>query len=305
MAFKLKVYTSKNFLLKLEEFKIRTIEEFGSDINIESYLFFKTIIYQKASQIITDISEEEICRLKEISNDPIIEKKNEDLIRLFKSLRHNSIKSDNCLIQKLKNKEIIEYVDLPHYLFLGGVSSEICKDIEEHYGIACYSVNRLIVDERIRMVCLDKLPNTKNALYNKISETSFNNIQINDPFFFKNAFEDENRNEIIVNLLKRKNLYKAKLKVDITTTLKQSGRTEKEFEEWGRKFQTELASKQNNTSFSLALGKGDDGSDHDRYVFTNTHINILGTSFLQNKKTHFTSFPIGIYYPKFEKELEI
>lgn len=292
MAFKLKVYTSKNFLLKLEEFKLRTIEEFGQDIDIESYLFFKTIIYQKAPQIITDISEDEICSIKEMTSEQILGNEKEDLIRLIKPSSY-SIKSDNGLIQKLKNKELINNEDLPHYLFLGEVSEAICKEIEMQYGIICYSINRLIVDKKIRMVCLERLRNTSQALYDKINEFSLNDIHINDPYFFKKASGAEIRTEVITRFLKRPTHFKAALKVLVTTALED--RTDKELKEWEKKFNTELNSNQQHSSFLVELGNNNDGTNHDRYIFTNKHINIVGNSFFASKETHYTSYPIGIY----------
>jgi hypothetical protein len=307
MSFQLKVYTSKSFLLKLEEFKLRTVGDFGSGsdsgIDIESFLFFKTIIYQKAAQITTDITEEELISLKETPADRIAGHEKEPLIRYLKAYKNNTIKSDNGMILKLRNRESISHNELPHYLFLGDIAGrEICEEVEKHYGISCFSTKRLTVPENIRKVCLHKLKNTRKALYDKLNETSFNNIHINDPYFFNAAFSQEKRNEIIQNLLKRDNSYNADLKSKLTTTLE--NRSEKELNDWGKKFGDELKSAQRNATFLVAQASQNDGTRHDRYVFTNRHINILGNSFFSNSTTHYTTYPIGIYGEFLSKELE-
>jgi hypothetical protein len=304
MAFELKIYTSKSFLLKLEEFRIRSMDEFGSDIDIESYLFFKTIIYLKSAQIITDVSEDVLYNLKETPTDVITGHENESLIRYIKAIKNNTIKSDKGLILKLRNREKVSYDELPHYLFLDDiVGEEMCKDIERHYGISCFSTKRLKVPENIRKVCLHKLENTRESLYKKLNEMSYNSIHINDPFFFKNAFGKENRLEVIQNLLKRDKNYSAEFKAKLTTTLE--SRSEKELNEWSKMFEVDLQQAQRNVSFSVAHANRHDGTHHDRYVFTNRHINILGTSFFSNSQTHFTTFPIGIYGAYLAEELQI
>lgn len=296
MPFQLKVYASKSFLLKLEELKLRTIDEFGTDIDLESYLFFETVIYRKAPpHIIVDLPQEEINSFRELSPQETLGNTNEDLIRLIQAKKDKRFYSDEGLILRLRNKEAVKKEELPHYLFLGSVSEDICIQIEKCYGIACYSLNRLKVHESIRKVCLNKLQNTRHALYQKVKESSFNSIHINDPYFFKNAFGAEKRTEVISHLLKKDREYRADFKVSITTTLKESGRTESDFNAWGSQFQTELFAQQTNSSFSFSLGKSSDGSNHDRYIFTNKHIHVIGNSLYKNDPTHHTSFPIGIY----------
>lgn len=301
MAFELKVYTAKSFLLRLEELKFRSLDEFGVDIDLESYMFFNTVIYRKAPPHITiDLSNEDISTFREMSSKDAIGNPQEDLIRLIQGKRDKRFYSDEGLIKKLINKEDVSYEKLPHYLFLGSVSKDICMQIEQCYGIACYSLNRLKVEKTIREVCLYKLENTRHALYHKLNESSFNSIEINDPYIFKNAYGTEKRKEIITNLLQRSVNYKSEIRVNITTTLKESGRLENDFKLWGEQFQSELLSQQNNSSFTFSLGKSSDGSNHDRYVYTNRHINVVGNSFFKNDQTHYTSFPIGIYCNFFE-----
>lgn len=296
MPFQLKVYTSKSFLVKLEELKLRRIDEFDADIDLESYMFFDTVIYRKAPpHIFVDLTQEEINSFRELSPQETIGNTEEDIIRLIQGRRDKRFYSDEGLILRLRNREVVKKEELPHYLFLGSVSEDICIEIEKCYGISCYSLNRLKVHESIRKVCLNKLQNTRHALYQKVKESSFNSIHINDPYLFKNAYGAEKRTEVITLLLKKSKEYKSEFEVNITTTLKESGRLENDFNAWGSQFRSELSSQQANSSFSFSLGKSSDGSNHDRYIFTNRHIHVIGNSLFKNDPTHHTTFPIGIY----------
>lgn len=310
MPFQLKVYTAKSFLLKLEEFRLRRVDDFGGDIDIESYLFFKTVIYQKAPRIITDLLQEEITSFKEMATDKIAGHEKKDIIRLIQAVKNKMICSDEGLIQKLKSKENVPYESLPHYLFLGDVSEHDCRDIESAYGIYCYSTKRLKVKENSRQVSLSKLKNTKGELYHKLSYPIFNSIHINDPYFYINADNPKNRQTIedgISQLLTRNENFKPSLDVKVSSVLnpgREEINTNEDFDTWATQFRRQLERVCRLTVFeATAVAKNsfhktiaDPKEDkHDRYIFTNRSINIIGNSFFTNKRTHFTSYPIGIY----------
>lgn len=306
MAFVLRVYASKDFLVKLMSYDLYTIQDFNesNEIDIESYLFFKTILYRKVSRIHVNLSDDLIEQYKQPNHHNSVDPIHQDICKLIFSKRDKTFVCDNGVIDKIKARlEALRSNELPHYLFLGEVSDEICRDVEKKYGIVCFSNRVLRVPDKIRNVGLSILGNTKQRLYDKLNETSFNTIHVNDPYFFKNALAVEKRNEVIGNLLKKDKNYKTDIKVIIVTTLKESGKLEIDFNSWGKQFESELNLQQNNSSLNFSLGNFFDGSSHDRYVFTNKHINIIGNSFFQNSETHFTSYPIGIYHSIFEDKI--
>lgn len=306
MAFVLRVYASKDFLVKLLSYDLYTIQDFNesSEIDIESYLFFKTILYKKASRIHVNLSDDLIGQYKQLNHHNSVDPIHQDICKLIFTKRDKTFVCDNGLIDKIKARvEVLPSNELPHYLFLGDVSDEICRAVEKQYGIVCFSSKKLNVPPKIRNVELCLLGNTKQFLYHKLKEASFNTIHVNDPYFFKNALVVEKRNDVIDNLIKKDNDYKTDVKVIIATTLKESGKLESDFKSWGKQFESELNSQQNNSTLNFSLGKSSDGSSHDRYVFTNKHINILGNSFFQSSETHFTSYPIGIYHSIFEDKM--
>jgi hypothetical protein len=301
----------------MEEFKLRTIEEFGSDIDIESYLFFYNIIYCKASCLITDLSNEEIFSYKEMSAEDCRSHQQKDLIRIVKW--KPNVKSDHGLIQRLAEQKEVDRDELPHYLLLDESSEKSCKDIESTYGIACYSLKRLFVKENFRTVSLTKLKNTKGDLYHKLSHPAVNSIHINDPYFFINAKKEENEETLSLclnQLLKHCRGYKTTLNIKLSTVLNPSKNEENkdlDFENWVGLFRKKIVTSCNKSSFEAVCltKKGlmkkiiDPKEDrHDRYIFSNRQIVIIGNSFFTNKRTHFTAYPIGIYGEFLMNDLE-
>lgn len=292
-----KILASVDFINKIIlDFQDFTISDFekSSEINIESYLFFKKIITENKAHIYLNISEDKIEQYKLSENE--IDETEKDIAFVIKSLRNNKLFSDAKLYESLLHCKVIDIPisDLPCFLLLDNVNEEICKKIELHYGINCFSLKRLKVEDKYRIPVPYEIDNTKEALFNIVNSYNYHTMELFDQFFSTNMSTniDNDSNTIFLNRIKLCGNKKGSLAIH--TSSKILNFTNTEFERRKNIFINHFNSFKNDNNSNLDLQITTEG-EHDRFVLTNTTINMIGNSFNKNTPTYINVFPKIIY----------
>lgn len=302
------IIVSKDFLEKIRnEFDNYTILDFekSKEIDIESFLFFKKILFENKAQIYLDISEEDILRFK---SDDVIDKEYENIAAIIRSLNHIFWKSKKAVYDSLRSGKFDDVLqnDLPCFLLLDNVSKEICVSIEKAVGINCYSLKRLKVEKKIRAASLDNIANTRQALFDKINQFNYHTILLHDSYFSKNMNSIKSstcNNNQFFKMLKFNTHSKLTLQIntDPSNIINQS-QPEIEFVKRKKIFEADLQTYCEKSNLSVSCEFTDKGK-HDRYINTNIMINILGNSLFSSSTTHLNCYPKILYGDyKFEKE---
>jgi hypothetical protein len=291
------VLASVDFIRKIiYKYEHYTISDFGTsrEIDIESFIFFKKIITENKAHLYLNISDEKIEHYKINPNEADIEEK--DIAQFVNSFKHAKLYSNvdlyNCLIQF---KEIdLPLNKLPCYLLLDNVSEEICKRIEQFYGINCFSLKRLFVEEKYRISKPYTIKNTKDGLFEKLNLFNYHSLELYDPYFISNS-SVKGGNDINFEFLKRIKLNGIKkIEVTIHSNLVLGNFPINEFDKRKNIFEEDINffNTENGCNLKLFITKK---AKHDRFVFTNTCINMVGNSFNKNSETYLTTFPQIIY----------
>lgn len=291
------IIVSKDFLEKiLFKFNEYTISHFekSTEIDIESFLFFKRILTENKSRLYLDISADDILKFKEMPQQDVLNLEDGDrcIAEIIRSLRGITFGSKQNVYDSLSSgmyEDIIQD-DLPCFLLLADISEKKCIEIENAVGINCYSLKRLKVEKEIRVASLHHVGNTQQALFDKINLFNYHTISIYDQYFIKNM-SSINNNRFYKML--RINTQK-KLTLQINSN---SSRIEDyaEFENRKRIFEAGLQTHCEKSNISISCQITNDGK-HDRYINTNIMINILGNSLFANKtSTHLTCYPKILY----------
>lgn len=296
----LKVLCSKEFLVKLNSYLLFTLQEFkeSSDIDIESYTFFETLLNIKTTKIHVDLNQEKIDsyiteQLDEIDFDE------RDIAKIVKCKGASNVVSDTLLFNKLRQKDAvnIEINTLPNYLFLGDVDESWCKEVEQMFGIHCYSTKRMKVPSEFRMVILENLQNTKTALFNKLARHNFHSIKIEDPYFFESNESDDNKASELVKFSNQENFALKNISISIKVDLHKFDNSQ--YEKKKKSIQDKI-NKKISSSCKIEFTSSLVPRLHDRLINTNRVIMVLGNSLFTSSETHFTSYPFGIYHDYFD-----
>jgi hypothetical protein len=299
------IIVSRYFLEKiLFDFNDYSISDFenSKEIDIESFLFFKRILFENKAHLYLDISEEDIFRFK---SDNVNKDEERDIAKIIKSLRDRIIGSKQAVYDSLSfgRYEDVVQDNLPCFLLLGDATEKKCIEIENAIGINCYSLKRLKVKKEFRNVSLYKLKNTRSHLFNKINQFNYHTIEIDDPYFSSN--KNMKRGEISLNIefikLLKINTQK-RLNLRINTKGITVDNIKGEFDKYRMKFEEDVMAFYKNNGVNF-ICKFTNDSKHDRYINTNTMLNIIGNSIWNDTETHLTCYPKILYGDyKFEKE---
>lgn len=289
------VLASKAFIEKIfYHYNSYTVSDFESDkqTDIESFLFFKDIIRGNKTILHIDISEEELLRLKANSR---LEEDEKNISKFLSTYQNNKVSGTPDLYQKLRNQDHnVDPHQLPCFLLLDDVSEEICKKIETGFGINCFSLKRMKVPMHFRSVTLKSLSDTKSALFSELNKFNYNALEIFDPYFLDNSsvIETCSKNTEFIARVKKNELGKVQLKINADLIDKFPLN---EFEKRTALFDSHV--KNHNTynrdcSIEVEFTKK---AKHDRFIISNTNINIIGNSLNMSSKTFINIFPKVIY----------
>lgn len=276
-----------------------TVQDFkeSSDVDIESYLFFDTVLNRKVTKIHIDLNQEKIESYLTKSIDEI-DFEDREIAKIIKSKGGVNVVSDTDLYNKLRQKQTsnIKLDELPSYLFLGDVDESYCKEIEQMFGIHCYSTKRMKVPSEFRIVVLEKLENTNRAIFNKLGRNNFHRITIHDPYFFESKENDDRKATSLVafSILQRYALPQINISVKASLKSFDNGLYERKRDLIQAKIK-EMNTSNCKIEFSSSLD-----AKHDRLICTNREMMIIGNSLFTTSETHFTSYPIGIYHDYFD-----
>lgn len=288
-----KVLLSVDFLTELNKYASKKLEDFddANSMELEDYLFFKELIYNR-SIIYLNLSKKQITyytdpNLQIDDLEPGIK----NLAIAFKRLKINIIESGVDLYNELLNKDYnnLNPDNIPEFLILSDASKDNCKDIEKETGIFCFSIKNNKVPDDVKRVELIKLSNTKDALFSKLNNHSVYSIIIEDPAFINRHRTEEDINNLF------ENLFETRLPTFKLKKFQFQLRYKNEMGNWLEIFRNVLLNF-NNINNNVLETIEHNSARHDRYIFTNKHIIILGNSLNQNGRTHFTSFPRWLYY---------
>ncbi len=297
-----KVFVSRDFIEKIIfGFNSYTIENFkeNTEIDIDSYLFFKKIIESEA-QVFTDIDESEIEKFYLGDSEISIEDKN---LSVFISTRgNNRIKSCKLIFDKIKNQDYsgLQQSDLPCYILMGNVPSEICLRIENDLGINCFSLKRLKVPIFYRTVSVKHLKNTHDDLFNSLNEFPHLSLEIFDPYFWDNSSRDTKcmKNRTFLSGLKKNKLNFFELVVNadyVSYNHKKPNNILFDTEKIKNIFKTKINEYNSESTFKINIVMTLKAT-HDRSLISNTFFAFLGHSLNIDKKTTISIFPKIIYH---------
>ncbi len=306
------IIVSRYFLEKiLFEFNNYTNSDFenSNEIDIESFLFFKRILFENKAHLYLDISEEDILKFREMRSEDVLKLEEDDrcIAEIIRS-RGRTFGSKQSVYDSLSfgRYEDIVQDNLPCFLLLGDATEKKCIEIENAVGINCYSLKRLKVEEKIRAASLDNITNTRQALFDKINQFNYHTILLHDPYFSKNMNSiksSTSNNNQFFKLLKINTHSKLTLQIntDPSKIINQS-QPEIEFVKRKKIFEADLQTYCEKSNLSVSCEFTDKGK-HDRYINTNIMINILGNSLFSSSTTHLNCYPKILYGDyKFEKE---
>lgn len=303
------IIVSRYFLEKiLIEFNNYSISDFenSKEIDIESFLFFKRILFENKAHLYLDISEEDILKFREMRSEDVLKLEEDDrcIAEIIRS-RGRTFGSKQSVYDSLSfgRYEDIVQDNLPCFLLLGDATEKKCIEIENAVGINCYSLKRLKVKKEFRNVSLYKLKNTRSHLFNKINQFNYHTIEIDDPYFSSN--KNIKKFDISLNIefikLLKVNTQK-RLNLRINTKGITVDNIKGEFDKYRMKFEEDVMTFYKNNGVNF-ICKFTNDSKHDRYINTNTMLNILGNSLWTDTETHLTCYPKILYGDyKFEKE---
>ncbi|MBK8329318.1 MAG: hypothetical protein IPL09_07580 [Bacteroidetes bacterium] len=289
------VLASRDFIEKIfYHYNLYAESDFESDhqIDIESYLFFKDIIKGNKTNLQIDISDNELLRLKAKVG---VNEEDNRISKFLSTFQNNKIAGAAELYQKLRNQDHnVDPKQLPCFLLLDEVSEEICTKIEANFGINCFSLKRMKVPLHYRSVTLNSLTDTKSSLFSELNKFNYNNLEIFDPYFLANSSvtDDCNKNTEFISRVRKNKLSEMLLKINTDLIDKFPVN---EFEKRKDIFEKHLLNyKAVNKDSSLQV-EFTKKAKHDRYIISNTNINIIGNSLNMNSKTFINIFPKVIY----------
>ena len=291
------VLASVDFIERIVfEYQYYTVSDFNKskDIDMESFIFFKKIITDNKAHLYLNISDKKIEQYK--SDPKNVEEHERDIAYFIYTFRNAKIWGNVELYNSLKNcNEInIPLSELPCFLLLDNVGEEICKKIESNYGINCFSLKRLKVDEIYRIPKPFSVKNTKEGLFEKLNMFNYHTLELYDPYFLTNSSltEDASLNFDFLRRIKLNGI--KKLNVTIHSDLILGRFPLGEFEKRKAIFKKDINkfSSDQECEINLEITKK---AKHDRFIFTNTSINMVGNSFNKNAETYINYFPKIIY----------
>ena len=269
------------------------------DIDQMSFLFFNKIIKENKCHLILSISDENIFRIRKGEN--LSDDREKDLHHIFKGLNFNLIKGNPELYEGLKHQRLkdVDVDKLPCMVLLDKVDEQLCRQIEERYGIDCYSLKRMKIEDRFSEASPESVDDTKESLFRKLRERNYNMIEIRDQYFLKNssAKEDCNKNKEFFGRLKKKGLDSLRLLLRVEAiieklSLEDVRRRIELLESAFKKYRTE-----NLLNWKMDI---EQNAKHDRYIFTNTTIVSISNSLNVNTSTVAHFYPRIIYSGVFD-----
>lgn len=291
------VLASVAFIQKIIfEYEHYTVSDFNKskDIDMESFIFFKKIITDNKAHLYLNICDDKIEQYK--SDPKNVEEHEKDIAYFISTFRNAKIWSNVELYNNLMhcNEINMPLSELPCFLLLDNVGEDICKKIESNYGINCFSLKRLKVDEIYRVPKPFSIKNTKEGLFEKLNMFNYHTLELYDPYFLTNSSvtEDAGLNFDFLKRIKLNGI--KKINVTIHSDLIQGRFQLGEFEKRKAIFENDIKklSTEQKCEINLEITKK---AKHDRFIFTNTTINMVGNSFNTNAGTYINSFPKIIY----------